>query len=138
MDDIDIQAGGAVRFGDGDLEEMMRPHRAGTAFSLGAMGSPTTNFYNDAYRRAGFEEACVEVQRLWVEGKRDEAIAAVPDDLVIQTNLLGDDAAVRDRIRAYRDAGVTTLRLGPTGRTLDERVATLGRALDLVAEVNAE
>jgi hypothetical protein len=73
-----------------------------------------------------------------VDGQRDEAIAAVPDDLVLQTNLLGDDAAVKDRIRAYRDAGVSTLRLGPTGRTLDERVACLGRVMDLVNEVTRE
>ena len=136
--DIDIQAGGAVRFGDLDDPELLAPHRSGTAFSLGAMGSPTTNFYNEAYRRAGFEEAGIEVQRLWVEGRRDEAIAAVPDDLVIKTNLLGDDDAVRSRVRAYRDAGVDTLRLAPTGRTLDERVATLGRVMDLVAQVGAE
>lgn len=137
IDDIDIQAGGAVRFGDLD-DDLMASHRAGTAFSLGAMGSPTTNFYNEAYRRAGFEEACIEVQKLWVDGKRDEAVAAVPDDLVIQTNLLGNDDQVRARIRAYRDAGVNTLRLGPTGSNLDERLATLGRAMDLVNEVNTE
>ncbi|MGF1596907.1 MAG: LLM class flavin-dependent oxidoreductase [Acidimicrobiales bacterium] len=135
--DLDIQAGGAVRFGD-DLDELLTPHRAGTAFSLGAMGSPSTNFYNDAYRRAGFEEAAIEVQRLWVEHRRDEAIAAVPDELVLQTNFLGDDEQVRARIRAYRDAGVTTLRLAPTGRTLDERVATLGRVMDLVRQVDGE
>jgi F420-dependent oxidoreductase-like protein len=137
LDDIDIQAGGAVRFGDLD-DDLMQSHRQGTAFSLGAMGSPTTNFYNEAYRRAGFEEACIEVQRLWVDGKREEAVAAVPDELVIKTNLLGDDDQVRARIRAYRDAGVDTLRLAPTGRTLDERVATLGRAMDLVTEINSE
>ncbi len=135
--DIDIQAGGAVRFGD-DVNQLMSHHRPGVAFSLGAMGSPRTNFYNNAYRRAGFDESCVEVQRLWVEGRRDEAIAAVPDDLVLQTNLLGDDASVRARIRAYRDAGVNTLRLAPTGKTLDDQLATLGRAIDLVAEVNRE
>ncbi len=135
LTDIDIQAGGAVRFGDLSDPETLASHRAGTAFSLGAMGSPTTNFYNEAYRRAGFEEAGVEVQRLWVEGRREEAVAAVPDDLVLQTNLLGDDDSVRARIRAYKDAGVTTLRLGPTGRTLDERLATLGRVMDLVADV---
>ncbi|MEL6984059.1 MAG: LLM class flavin-dependent oxidoreductase, partial [Actinomycetota bacterium] len=122
--DVDVQAGGAVRFGDLDDPETMASHRAGTAFSLGAMGSPTTNFYNEAYRRAGFEEACIEVQRLWVDGKREEAVAAVPDDLVLQTNLLGDDDSVRARIRAYRDAGVTTLRLAPTGDSLDARLAT--------------
>lgn len=137
LSDVDVQAGGAVRFGD-DLAELMSHHRPGVAFSLGAMGSPRTNFYNDAYRRAGFEEACVEVQRLWVEGRRDDAIAAVPDDLVLQTNFLGDDAMVKNRIRAYRNAGVTTLRLAPTGSTLDDQLACLGRALDLVAEVNAE
>jgi F420-dependent oxidoreductase-like protein len=137
FDAIDIQAGGAVRFGD-DERELIGHHRPGVAFSLGAMGSPRTNFYNNAYRRAGFEEACAEVQRLWVEGRRDEAVAAVPDDLVLQTNFLGDDAAVRDRIRAYRRAGVTTLRLAPTGHTLDEQLACLGRALDLVAEVDTE
>jgi alkanesulfonate monooxygenase SsuD/methylene tetrahydromethanopterin reductase-like flavin-dependent oxidoreductase (luciferase family) len=137
FDTIDIQAGGAVRFGD-DPAELMSHHRPGVAFSLGAMGSPRTNFYNNAYRRAGFEAACLEVQRLWVEGRRDEAIAAVPDALVLQTNFLGDDASVRDRIRAYRDAGVTTLRLAPTGSTLDEQLACLGRALDLVSEVNTE
>jgi F420-dependent oxidoreductase-like protein len=137
MADIDIQAGGAVRFGD-DLSELLAHHRPGVAFSLGAMGSPRTNFYNDAYRRAGFEDACVEVQRLWVEGQRDDAIAAVPDALVLQTNLLGDDAAVKDRIRAYRRAGVTTLRIAPTGRTLDQRLTTLGRVMDLVSEVNRE
>jgi hypothetical protein len=86
--------GGAVRFGD-DLDELMSHHRPGVAFSLGAMGSPRTNFYNDAYRRAGFEQACREVQRLWVEGRRDEAVAAVPDYLVLQTNCLGDEASVQ-------------------------------------------
>jgi F420-dependent oxidoreductase-like protein len=136
--DVDIQAGGAVRFGDLDDPDLLAPHRRGTAFSLGAMGSPTTNFYNDAYKRAGFEEACVEVQRLWVEGRRDDAVAAVPDEMVIQTNLLGDDEAVRNRIRAYRDAGVDTLRLAPSGDGLDDRLATLGRVMDLVAGVEAE
>lgn len=133
--DLDLQAGGSVRFGDLDDPRLLAPHRRGTAFSLGAMGSPTTNFYNDAYRRAGFEQACVEVQRLWVDGRRDEAVAAVPDELVLRTNLLGDDDAVRARIRAYRDAGITTLRLAPAGETLDRRLATLGRVMDLVAEV---
>ncbi len=136
--DVDIEVGGAVRFGALDDPELLARHRSGVAFSLGAMGSPTTNFYNNAYRRAGFEEAGIEVQRLWVEGRRDEAVAAVPDDLVLQTNLLGDDDSVTARIRAYRDAGVDTLRLNPAGSSLDERLATLGRVMDLVAAVNAE
>jgi hypothetical protein len=58
--------------------------------------------------------------------------------MVVQSNLLGTEEMVRDRIRKYRDAGVTTLRLQPDGRTLNERLETLGRALNLVREVGAE
>jgi hypothetical protein len=105
------------------------------AFQLGAMGSGTTNFYNDAYRRGGWEEAGEKVRALWKQGRRDEAIAAVPDDLVLQTSFLGDDDMVTERIRAYRDAGVTTLRIDPVGADADERLVTLERALDLVQRV---
>src|SRR5262245_8976825 len=96
------------------------------------MGSRQHNFYNEAYRRAGYEDAAVEVQRLWLDGRREEAAAHVPDEMVLQTNLLGTEAMVAARIRAYRDAGVTTLRVEPDGATLDERLAILGRVLDLV------
>jgi hypothetical protein len=105
------------------------------AFTLGAMGSPTTNFYNDAYKRGGWDEPAAEVQRLWVAGQRDEAAARVPAEMILQANLLGDEAAVRDRVRAYRASGVTTLRVQPSGRNLEERVETLGRVMDLVREV---
>ena len=63
----------------------------GLAFTLGAMGSRQHNFYNDAYRRAGYVDAAAEVQRLWLDGRRDEATARVPDELVLKTNLLGTD-----------------------------------------------
>lgn len=129
--DIDIQAGGIVAFGD-DLAALVAPLKPAMAFTLGAMGSPTTNFYNDAYKRGGWDAAGREVQALWVAGKREEAAAKVPDDMVIQANLLGDERTVRARIRAYRDAGVSTLRVAPAGRTLAERLETLGRTMDLV------
>jgi F420-dependent oxidoreductase-like protein len=131
MADIDVQAGGTVAFGD-DLGALVAPLKPAMAFTLGAMGSPTTNFYNDAYKRGGWDAAGREVQALWVAGKRDEAAARVPDEMVLQANLLGDEQAVKARIRAHRDAGVTTLRVAPAGRTLAERLETLGRAMDLV------
>ena len=56
----------------------------------------------------------------------------VPDEMVLQTNLLGTEAMVKDRIRAYRDAGVTTIRVEPDGRGLDERLETLGRFMRLL------
>ncbi len=129
--DLDLQAGGFVAFGD-DVERLIPPRKPGLAFSLGAMGSRQHNFYNDAYRRAGYGAAAVEVQRLWLDGHREDAAARVPDELVLKTNLLGTEAMVKERIRAYRDAGVTTLRVEPDGATLDARLATLGRLVELV------
>ena len=128
---LDLQAGGVVAFSD-DVERLVPPRKPGLAFSLGAMGSRQHNFYNDAYKRAGYTEVALEVQRLWLDGHREEAAARVPDELVLKTNLLGTDAMVRRRLEHYRAAGVTTLRVEPAGDTLDARLATLGRLLDLV------
>lgn len=129
--DIDIQVGGTIEIDD-DIEALIERHRPGMAFVLGAMGSATTNFYNAAFKRAGFEKAAVEVQDLWVSGNREAAAAAVPDELVLAANLIGDEAMVRARIRAYHAAGVNTLRVGVRGRELDERIANLEHAVDLV------
>jgi F420-dependent oxidoreductase-like protein len=129
--DVDIQVGGTVAFGD-DLEALVAPLRPGMAFTLGAMGSPKTNFYNEAYKRGGWSEVAVEVQQLWVSGQREQAAARVPADMIVQANLLGDEAMVGARVRAFRDAGVTTLRVQPAGNTMDERLETLGRVMDLV------
>jgi F420-dependent oxidoreductase-like protein len=128
---LDLQAGGTVAFGD-DVERLIPPRKPGLAFSLGAMGSRQHNFYNDAYRRAGYEDVALEVQRLWLAGKREEAAARVPDELVLRTNLLGTEAMVRARLQAYRQAGITTLRVEPLGEGLDARLKTLGRLLDLI------
>lgn len=132
--DIDIAVGGAVAFGD-DLDALIGKRKPHLAFTLGAMGSATTNFYNDAYRRGGFEDDAIAVQELWLAGRRSEAAARVPDAMVLQSNLLGTDDMVRERIRRYRDAGVDTLRLDPQGDSFDARIETLARAVALVREV---
>lgn len=137
LGEMDVQVGGTVAFGD-DLGPLIASLKPRIAFTLGAMGSARTNFYNDAFRRGGWEDASREVQQLWVSGKREEASARVPDEMVLQANLLGDENAVRERIRAYKNAGVTTLRLAPEGGTLDERLETLGRAMELVRAVDVE
>jgi len=132
--DIDLQAGGSVCFSD-DLDRLVARHRPGLAFTLGAMGSKEHNFYNAAFRRAGYEEEALAVQRLWLEGKRREAADLVPNEMVLGANLLGTESMVRDRIRAYRDAGVTTLRIQPDGATMQERLETLARTVELVKAV---
>ena len=135
--DLDLQAGGVVAFA-ADVERLVTQRKPGIAFTLGAMGSRQHNFYSEAYWRAGYADAAVEVQRLWLEGRRDAAAARVPDEIVLKTNLLGTDEMVRRRIRAYRDAGITSLRVDPDGATLDARLATLGRLVDLVKAIDAE
>jgi alkanesulfonate monooxygenase SsuD/methylene tetrahydromethanopterin reductase-like flavin-dependent oxidoreductase (luciferase family) len=132
--DLDLQAGGAVAFGD-DVERLILARKPGLAFTLGAMGSRQHNFYNDAFRRAGYEDVARAVQRLWLEGKRDEAAARVPDELAMKANLLGTEQMVRERLAVYRRAGVTTLRVDPAGTTLDARVTTLARLMELVKQV---
>ncbi len=130
--DLDLQvAAGVVAFSD-DVERLIAPRKPGLAFTLGAMGSRQHNYYNDVYRRAGYENVAFEVQDLWFKKQREEAAARIPDELVLKTNLLGTEDMVRDRIRVHRAAGVTTLRVEPDGETLDERLATLGRLVDLV------
>ena len=71
--DLDLQAGGRLRITD-DVDETIEKLKPTMAFQLGAMGSATTNFYNDAFRRAGWEEAAREVQRLWIDRRREEAV----------------------------------------------------------------
>ena len=135
--DLDLHAGGVVAFGD-DLERLIAPRKPGFAFEIGAMGSPQRNFYKDAYARQGYPELAERVQALWLARRRDEAAALIPDAFVIQSNLLGTDEMVKQRIRVYRDAGVTTIRAEPQGETLAERLETLGRFMRLVEAVNAE
>ena len=129
--DLDIQIGGSLCFTN-DLDVIVASRKPAMAFQLGAMGSAKHNFYNDAYKRQGFEEDAIAVQQLWLDGKRDQAAQRVPDEMILKTSLLGSESMIRDRLLAYKNAGVTTLRLDPSGQDLDERLATLGRAMDLI------
>ncbi len=131
LEDIDIQVGASFEIGD-DVEKMIDARRPAMAFTLGGMGSAKTNFYNDAFRRAGYEDAAIEVQSLWVDGKKDQAIRAVPDEMILKTNLIGTRDMIRERLRAYRDAKVSTMRLATGGDNWQERTASIEEALDLV------
>lgn len=136
LSDLDIQVGGSFEIGD-DVEKMIAARRPAMAFTLGGMGSAKTNFYNDAFKRAGFEEAAVKVQNLWIQGKKEEAIREVPEEMILKTNLIGTEAMVRERLRAYRDAGVNTLRLSTGGNNWKERTDSLAEAVDLVKNESA-
>jgi F420-dependent oxidoreductase-like protein len=136
--DLDICQGAEVAIFDS--EDAMREHLAGRkselAFSIGGMGTADTNFYNAAYSRQGWSDVTGEIQRRWQAGDRAGAVALVTDDMVLATTLIGTPDLVRQRLRVWRDAGVTTVRLYPAGQSLAERLTTLGRAMDLIGALD--
>ena len=77
------------------------------------MGAKGRNFYNDVVRRYGFEQEADEIQDLYLAGKKDEAAARVPDELLELTSLCGPEGYVAERIAAYAEAGVTHLMVAP-------------------------
>ena len=90
--------------------DAMRPF---IALYVGGMGSREQNFYNQLVQRYGFEDAAREVQDLYLDGKREEAMAALPDELIDRVALAGPPDHVRERLAVYRDAGVGTLGITP-------------------------
>jgi F420-dependent oxidoreductase-like protein len=110
--------------------DAMRPF---LALYVGGMGSRKQNFYNQLVQRYGFEDAAREVQDLYLEGKKQEAAAALPDALIDQVSLVGPPDVVRERLAVYRDAGVGTLGISPFAFTRDERLAQLRLIAELAA-----
>jgi F420-dependent oxidoreductase-like protein len=110
--------------------DAMRPH---LALYVGGMGSREQNFYNEVVRRYGFEDAAREVQDLYLEGRKEDAAAALPDELIDAVSLCGPADVVRERLAAFRDAGVGTLIVSPMAWSFADR----REQLRLVAELAA-
>jgi len=101
---------------DTDLANRLRDSvRPQLALYIGGMGARDMNFYNDLACRYGLEEAAGAIQDSYLAGRREEAAAAVPLELVEGTTMIGPAGLVRDRLAAYREAGVTVLNLRPAG-----------------------
>jgi F420-dependent oxidoreductase-like protein len=135
--DIDVCQGAEVAFAsdEDELRGMLAGRKKELAFSLGGMGSSSTNFYNQAYGRQGWADVAAAVRERWQRGDREGAAGLVTDDMVLATTLIGTEGMVRARLAVWRDAGVNTVRLYPAGDTLDAKLNTLGRAIELVREV---
>jgi F420-dependent oxidoreductase-like protein len=112
-------------------------HARGYAFTIGAMGSKDQNFYNAAFTRQGYGAEVEAVQSLWLAGRREEAADRVPLDLGAKTNLIGTPAMITQRLRLYRDAGITTLQAKLDGDR-HQRLDTLAQLVDLTAAVSRE
>ena len=136
LSDLDLCVSVRVELGD-DIEAMIERRRAAVAFNMGGMGSAETNFYNDAFKRAGYAEDAIAIQKLWIDGKRQEAAQRVPDAMVTQFQALGDRAMVTERLRKYRNAGVTTLKLGldSAGPIGPARYALLEEIVDITGNL---
>jgi F420-dependent oxidoreductase-like protein len=131
LDGFDIAPTVQMMISD-DREAARNAMRPMLALYVGGMGSRKQNFYNNIVRRYGFEAAAKQVQDLYLDGKRDEACAAVPDALIDQVTLCGPADVVRDRLAAYRDAGVGTLALSPMAFTREDRLTQLRAVAELV------
>jgi alkanesulfonate monooxygenase SsuD/methylene tetrahydromethanopterin reductase-like flavin-dependent oxidoreductase (luciferase family) len=101
------------------------------------MGARDKNFYNQLACKYGYEVEAKEIQDLYLDGRKQEAAAAVPDELVDSITLIGDEDAIRRQLRALWDAGVRTLLLNPLASTPDERVSQLRRLSELAGELKA-
>jgi F420-dependent oxidoreductase-like protein len=113
---LEVSAGGLLAIGEGEetrrLADFTRPM---IALYVGGMGAKGKNFYNTLARRYGYEDAADRIQELYLAGRKDEAAAAVPDEMVELTNLVGPESHVRERVEAFRAAGVTHLNVTPVG-----------------------
>ena len=109
---LDLHVGVSLAIGDDvdHLHELGRPQRA---LYIGGMGARGRNFYNNLATWFGYADEAKEIQDLYLAGKKKEAEAAVPRDLLVKTSLIGSAGHVRDRLAALREAGVTTLSVRP-------------------------
>lgn len=109
---LDIMVSASLAIGD-DVEDRLAWAKPQLALYIGGMGAKGQNFYHKLATRYGFGEVADQIQDLFLAGKKEEAIAAVPDDLVRNVSLVGPRGYVKERLAAYKEAGVTTMLVHP-------------------------
>jgi F420-dependent oxidoreductase-like protein len=132
LDDVELAPSVQVYVGD-DFEaarDLMRPF---LALYIGGMGSREKNFYNQLVRRYGFEDAAQKIQDLYLDGRKEDAMAAIPTDLIDLVTICGPREHVRDRIAAFRESGVGTLGVTPVAWTRESRLEQLRLVAELAA-----
>ncbi|MCE5290686.1 MAG: LLM class F420-dependent oxidoreductase [Nocardiaceae bacterium] len=130
---LQILTSAALAIGD-ETEHLREGLKHYLALYVGGMGARGKNFYNTMACRYGYEDEAKLIQDLYLDGKKLEAAAAVPDELARDTNLVGPEGFIRERIAAYREAGVTTILVTPIGATKEERVAHIAKLRAIVDE----
>ena len=131
---LDVYAGGAVAIGEG-LEEYRNMSRSGIALYVGGMGAKEKDFYNQVFRKYGYEKEAETIQDLYLAGRKSEAEAAIPDSYLEATSLVGPEGFVKDRLAAFKEAGVTSLNVSFLGTTSEERVRNCDKLANLLAKM---
>jgi F420-dependent oxidoreductase-like protein len=133
---LQILAGGTVMITeDADLiTKVLDGGRAGASLYVGGMGARGKNFYNDIMSSYGWEGEAKNIQDLYLDGKKAEAAAAVPREYLEAAALVGPEGYIKEKLAAYKQAGVTHLQMGLSG-TLEQKVATVARMRALVDQI---
>jgi F420-dependent oxidoreductase-like protein len=132
LEDFDIAPSVNVCVTD-DIEAARDAMRPAIALYVGGMGSRKQNFYNRIVQSYGFEQAAAEIQDLYLDGKPQEAMAAIPDALIDTVSICGPPALVAERLAVYREAGVGTLTLTPVAVSHQDRLTQLRRIAEAAA-----
>ncbi len=128
---LEISAGGMVAIGEGpETKALLDLARPMFALYVGGMGARGKNFYNDLACRYGYEAAAKEIQDLYLGGNKRDAAAVVPQEWLEAANLVGPASYVRERIAAFRQAGVTNLSITPVS---DDPAATVAQVKEWVS-----
>ncbi|HEY5149359.1 MAG TPA: LLM class F420-dependent oxidoreductase [Mycobacterium sp.] len=112
LGELDVMVGVSLAVGD-DVEDRLNWAKPHLALYIGGMGARGQNFYHKLATRYGYGEVADHIQDLFLSGRKAEAVAAVPDELVRQISLIGPRGFVKERIAAFAEAGVTTLLATP-------------------------
>jgi F420-dependent oxidoreductase-like protein len=134
LGELDVVAQASLAIGD-DVEGYLEFGRPMAALYIGGMGAKGKNFYNDLARRYGYEKEAEEIQDLYLDGKKQEAAAKVPYELLQKTSLIGTEGFVRDRIAALKETGVTTLNVTPIAGDHAARVKLVEKVREIAASV---
>ncbi len=118
---------------DDDVDRAHDSMRPILALYVGGMGSREKNFYNALVQRYGFEDAAKEVQDLYLDGKKEEAAAALPGELIDRVSLCGPKERVAERLAVYREAGVGTLVCAPMAFDVEGRRAMIRDIAEIAA-----
>jgi F420-dependent oxidoreductase-like protein len=129
---LDVMASASLAIGD-DVEDRLAWAKPQLALYIGGMGARGQNFYHNLATRYGFGEVADRIQDLYLAGKKEEAVHAVPDDLVRHVSLVGPRGFVAERVAAYAEAGVTTLLVHPLTTDQNESVRWVEQLLELTS-----